>query len=46
MTNAMEGNLLNVSQNVVEASIDEEALGIDNIHGHVQRQLERLQLHC
>jgi hypothetical protein len=45
MTNAMEGDLLNMGQNIVEASIDEGAMGIDGIHSRVRRQLERLQLH-
>ena len=46
MTNTVEGDLLNVVRNVMEASIDERAPGIDGIHGHVCHQLERLQLHC
>ena len=46
MTNVVEGDLLNVGQNIVEASIDEGAPGIDGIHGRIRRQLERLQLHC
>ena len=45
MTNAMEGDLLNMSQDVLETSVDEGTLSIDDIHGHVRRQLERLQLH-
>ena len=46
MTNAMEGDLLDAGWNVVEASIDEGAPGIDGICGRIRRQLERLQLHC
>ena len=45
MTDAMEGNLLNVGQNVVEASVDEGAPSINGISGRVRRQLEGLQLH-
>ena len=46
MTNAVKRDLLNTGRNVIDASIDEGALGIDGIHGHIRRQLERLQLHC
>jgi len=46
MMNAVEGDLLITGRNVVEASIDEGAPGIDGIHDRVRRQLERLQLHC
>ena len=46
MTNAMEGDLLNTGQNVMEASVDEGAPSVNGIHGHVSRQLEGLQLHC
>ena len=45
IANAMEGDLLNVSQNNVKASIDEGATGIDGIHSCVCHKLERLQLH-
>ena len=45
MTNAMEGDLLNVSQDVLEMSVDEGTPSIDGVRGHVRRQLERLQLH-
>ena len=41
----MKGNLLDTGRDVMEAGIDEGALSIDGIHGHVRRQLERLQLH-
>ena len=44
MTNAVEGDLLSTGQDVLEASIDEEAPGIDGVYGYVHRQLERLQL--
>ena len=46
MTNTVEGDLLNVGQNVLEASVDEGTLSIDGVHNHVHRQLEGLQLHC
>ena len=45
MTDAMECDLLNVGQNVVEASVDEGAPSIDGVRGHIRRQLEGLQLH-
>ena len=45
MTNAVEGDLLNVGQNVVKESINEGAAGIDGIHSCIRRQLERLLLH-
>ena len=45
MTNAVKGDLLNVGRNVVEASIDEGATGINGIHSHICRKLERIQLH-
>ena len=46
MTSAVKGNLLNVGQNIMEASINEGTPSIDGIRGRVRRQLERLQLHC
>jgi len=46
MTNAVEGDLLNMGWDVLEASIDEGTPSIDGIHGHIRRQMERLQLHC
>ena len=46
MTNAVEGDLLNAGQNIMKASIDEGATGIDGIHSRIHHQLERLQLHC
>ena len=46
MTNALEGDLLNIGRYVLEASIDEGTSSIDGIRDHVHRQLERLQLHC
>ena len=45
MTNTVEGDILNAGRNIVEASINEGAPGIDGIHDRVRRQLERLQLH-
>ena len=45
MTDAMKGDLLDVGQNVVEASVDEGAPSIDGVRGHIRRQLEGLQLH-
>ena len=45
-TNTVEGDLLNVGRNIIEASIDEGTPGIYDIHGCVHCQLERLQLHC
>ena len=45
MTNAMKGDLLDAGQNIVEAGVDEGALGIDGHGSHVHRQLEGLQLH-
>ena len=41
----MDGNLLNTGRDVLETSINEGILSIDGIHGHIRRQLERLQLH-
>ena len=46
MTNAIEGDLLNAGQNVVEAGIDEGAPSANGIRGHIRRQLEGLQLQC
>ena len=37
MTNAVEGDFLNVGRNVLEASIDEGTPSIDGIHGRVHR---------
>ena len=37
MTNTVEGDLLSTGQNIVEASIDEVATGIDDIHSHICR---------
>ena len=45
MMNAVEGDLPNVDQDVLETSIDRGTPRIDDIRGHVHRQLERLQLH-
>ena len=42
MTNAMKGDLLNASQNIMEASVNEGTLSINGVHGHVHRQL----VHC
>ena len=46
MTNAVKDDLLNVGQNVMEASVNEGTPSVDSVHDHVRRQLERLQLHC
>ena len=46
MTNAMEGDLLNADRDILEMSIDRGTPGIDDVHGRVRRQLERLQLRC
>ena len=45
MTDAMKGDLLDVCRDVMEAGVDEGALGIDGHGSHVHRQLEGLQLH-
>ena len=45
MTNAMKGDLLDMGRDVMEESIDEGALGVDDHHSHVRRQLNGLQLH-
>ena len=45
MTNAVEGNLLNVGQDVLEMSGDGGTLRIDGVRSRVHRQLKRLQLH-
>ena len=37
MTNAVEGDLPNVDQDVLETSIDRGTLGIDSIYGRVRR---------
>ena len=44
-TDAMKGDLLDMGQNVMEAGVDEGALGIDDHRSHVHRQSEGLQLH-
>ena len=46
MTNAIEGDLLNANQGVLETSVDRGTPGIDGVYGHVHRQLERFQLRC
>ena len=45
MMDAMEGDLLDTGQDVMEAGIDEEAPSIDDHYSHVCCQLEVLQLH-
>ena len=45
MMDTMKGDLLDVGWDVMEASIDEGALGVDDHHSHVRRQLNGLQLH-
>ena len=37
MTNAMEGDLLNASLDVLETNVDEGTPSIDSIYGHVRR---------
>ena len=37
MTNAMKGDLLDVDQDILEASVDEGAPGIDGHRSHVRR---------
>ena len=37
MTNVVEGDLLKAGWNIMEASIDEGAVGIDGIHSRVHR---------
>ena len=44
-TDAMEGDLLDMGRDVMEAGIDEETLSIDGHCSHICRQLEVLQLH-
>ena len=45
MTNTMEGDLLNVGQDVLETSINGRTPSIDGIRGRVLHQLERFELH-
>ena len=45
MMNAMKGDVLDAGWNVMEAGIDEGALGVDGRHSHVRHQSEGLQLH-
>ena len=40
--NAVEGNLLNVGQDVLETSVNEGTSSIDGIHGRIRRQHDRL----
>ena len=46
MMNSVEGDFLNMGQNVLEASVDEGTPSIDGVRSRVHRQLEGLQLHC
>ena len=46
MTNDVEGDLPNMDQDILETSGDRGTPCIDGVHGHVRRQLERLQLRC
>ena len=46
MTNTVKGNLLNVGQNVMEASVNKGTPSIDVVYGCIHSQLEKLQLHC
>ena len=45
VTDAMEGDLLDMGQDVMKAGVDEGAPGIDRRRSHVHHQLEGLQLH-
>ena len=45
ITNAVEGDLLNVGRDVLVTSVDEGTPSIDGVRNRVRRQLERLQLH-
>ena len=45
VTNAVEGNLLNMGRDALETSGDGGTPHIDGVHGRIRRQLERLQLH-
>ena len=45
MMNIVEGNLLNVGQDVLEMSVNKGTPSIDDVRGRFRRQLERLQLH-
>ena len=45
MMDAMEGDLLDMGQTIVEVGVDEGASSIDGICGRVRCQLEGLQLH-
>jgi len=40
MTDTMKGDLLDMGQDVVEAGVDEGALGVDGHRSHVHCQLE------
>ena len=42
--NAMEGDLLDARWDVMQAIVEERALGVDNRYSHVCCQLEALQL--
>ena len=44
VTNAVEGNLLDTGQDVLETSGDGGTLSIDSIRGRIRRQLERFQM--
>jgi len=45
MTNDMKGDPLDAGQDIMVASIDEGAPGIDGRRSHIRCQLEGLQLH-
>ena len=46
MTNAIKGDLLDTRWDVMQAVVEERALGIDRHRSRVCRQLEVLQQHC
>ena len=46
IVNAVEGDLLDVRQDVMQAVVKERALGIDGCRSRICRQLEVLQLYC
>ena len=43
--NAVEGDLLDMHRDVVQAVVEERALGVDGRRSYIRRQLEVLQLH-
>ena len=45
MTDAMEGDLLDMHRDIMQAVVEERASGVDGRRSHIHRQLEVLQLH-